>query len=279
LIHYQSQCYTLGFEGAVSHMGRDLMHESSLVDTGHWQSVENTPMSVSKELTNAVLSLPIPSDKDELVMKVVPNMPWAEDHFQERVSRVPYNPPPSYEWWPFNKRGEQFQRDKKFSHTYPERFWPKMAWGSGGQAGRKPNRGIRYPYGDLDDLIDLLVKYPRTRQAWLPVWFPEDTGAVHGERVPCSLGYHFTLRNGKLDCHYVIRSCDFLRHFRDDVYMAARLVQWVLQELRDKQVHVDEETLLDWDEVTPGTLTMTMFSLHVFAGDKPYMDANYGERV
>ena len=30
------------------------------------------------------------------------------------------------------------------------------------------------------DVIDLLEREPFTRQAYLPIWFPEDTGAFHG---------------------------------------------------------------------------------------------------
>jgi thymidylate synthase len=235
-------------------------------------------MTVTQEMSNVVLIYDIPATRQTLEAEVQPNMPWAEDHFQERVSGEPLNPPPSYEWWPFNKNKDAFQKDEKFSHTYPERFWPKRAsaelqekvkvWG---EEPANIQHGVRYNYGDLDDVVNLLAKHPHTRQAWLPIWFPEDTGAVHGERVPCTLGYHFMLRGGRLHCHYVIRSVDFLRHFRDDVYMAARLTQWVLDELKSKTKEVE------WNEVTPGVLTMTMFSLHVFKGDKYYMEKKFGE--
>jgi thymidylate synthase len=78
-------------------------------------------------------------------------------------------------------------------------------------------------------VIDLLRDRPTTRQAFIPIWFPEDTGAHHGERVPCTLGYHLMARDGRLKIVYYMRSCDFLRHFRDDVYMAGRLCQWVCE--------------------------------------------------
>ena len=66
-------------------------------------------------------------------------------------------------------------------------------------------------YGDLDDVVTLLTNDPLTRQAFLPMWFPEDTGVVHGTRVPCSLGYHFMQRDGRLSITYYIRSCDIVR--------------------------------------------------------------------
>ncbi|MCA1799997.1 MAG: thymidylate synthase [Actinobacteria bacterium] len=102
---------------------------------------------------------------------------------------------------------------------------------------------------------------PSTRQAYLPIWFPEDTGAVHGRRVPCTLGYHFLIRNGKLQITYYIRSCDFLRHFRDDVYMAGRLAQWMTFRYNEdcpaaERIRVDK-------------LVMHIVNFHVFEGDVP----------
>lgn len=152
-------------------------------------------------------------------------------------------------------------QEGRFSHTYPERFWPP-----GGT-------GIRYPFGNLGDVVDLLARSPYTRQAILPVWSMEDTGSVHGERVPCSIVYHFLLREGRLNVTYFIRSCDFLRHFRDDVYMAARLCQWVLGEVIEGTAAQDPDS--PWTDVIPGTLTMHMTSLHVFEGDLPKMRREY----
>ena len=118
-------------------------------------------------------------------------------------------------------------------------------------------RGIRFTYGDLQDVVELLQMSPLTRQAYLPVWFPEDTGAHHGERVPCTLGYHFIIRGGALHIIYYIRSCDFLRHFRDDVYMAARLALWVYDRVGAA--------------LKMGNLTMHITSLHVFEADMPVL--------
>jgi thymidylate synthase len=61
------------------------------------------------------------------------------------------------------------------------------------------------------------------------------------------------VRYGQLNCTYLIRSCDFMRHFQDDVYMAARLVQWVAEQI----------------EQPIGSLTMWIGSFHIFQGDVP----------
>jgi thymidylate synthase len=124
--------------------------------------------------------------------------------------------------------------------------------------------GIRYDYGDLNDVVDLLARSPATRQAVLPVWFPEDTGAVHGERVPCSLFYHFIVRDQRLHVVYSIRSCDLFRHFRDDVYLTCRLGQWVLEQLRAKEASKYGGM---WAGVQMGTLTMHITSLHIFEAE------------
>lgn len=228
----------------VEAVGRELRVLGSEVHPERWQGVDApAPML---ELLEASLRTSIPPTPKELVSAIKPNLPWAEDHFQERVSGVPFNPPPSAEYWPFNPSSFEFREDKKYTHTYPERMWPKTVM--------QPHSGIRYPFGDLDDVVALLQREPSTRQAFLPIWFPEDTGAVHGGRVPCTLGYLFRVRDGYMHITYYIRSCDYFRHFRDDIYMAGRLLQWM----------IDATGL----EVQPGCLNMYMGSLHCWLQER-----------
>lgn len=258
---------------SITELGEDLLALGTPVDTGHWQAMKDVPQTKTIELQNVVFHHIMDKEMWQSQAEWEPNLPWAEDHFQERVSGEPLNPPPSHEWWPFNRGASEHKKAEKFSHTYPERFWPRFAPAS--RAVHRPGAGpsgIRYRYGDLNDVVDLLAREPHTRQAYLPVWFPEDTGAHHGERVPCTLGYHFLLRESHLHCTYPIRSCDFLRHFRDDAYMAERLTQWIIGQLQLR----DGENMAGWQEITPGILTMHMFSLHVFEGDMPKMRREYG---
>jgi hypothetical protein len=245
-------------------MARALV-DAPAVEVGEWQAQKNVDpdWATTYELKDAIFEIEVPQQQQEWADSVSPNLPWAEDHFQERVSGEPLNPPPSSGWWPHQQHGHKEHVDEHgmFSHTYPERFWPKYA-------GRTPiehreayfsHGGIRYPYGDLNDVVVQLLNSPQTRQAYLPVWFPEDTGSVQGQRVPCTLGYHFMVRNKALHCTYLIRSCDFVRHFPDDVYMAGRLMQWVGEKL----------------ERRVGTLTMWMGSFHIFQGDLPILRYQY----
>lgn len=239
-----------------------LVMSAPYVGSGRWQSqdVSHRPEMTPKELDHVSFDMKIPEHLEELQGLVQPNLPWAEDHFLERVSGSPLNPAPSEAWWPFAVSGNKDHKmlPEVYSHTYPERFWPKTAGHDQAAiadgADFFANRGIRFKYGDLQDVVDLLNREPYTRQAYLPVWFPEDTGVVHGERVPCTLGYHFQMRLGRLDITYYMRSCDFVRHFQDDVYMAARLCQWVAERM---------------DGVFPGSLIMHIASLHIFRGDVP----------
>ena len=126
-----------------------------------------------------------------------------------------------------------------------------------------PMQGIREPYGDLGDVVSLLKREPHTRQAYLPIFFPEDTGAVHGGRIPCSLGYHFIQRDGFLHVSYQLRSCDIYRHMRDDIYLTSRLLLWVLNEVREEH---------SW--MVPGSLDMQITSLHCFISDYELINKN-----
>lgn len=236
------------FEAIYNLIAKSLVN-SPEVDVGEWQAIQGDILQAKTiELEDVSFEIEIPITSNELQFQVKPNLPWAEEHFEERVSGIPFNPPPSHVRWPFAQQdNEQHTDGKKFSHTYPERFWPKYA----GQHVQSTS-GIRYPYGDLGDLVSLLKDRPNTRQAFLPVWFPEDTGAVENQRVPCTLGYHFLLRRNELKIVYYIRSCDFLRHFRDDVYLAARLCQWVAAQIGCE----------------PGHLVMHISSMHVFSVER-----------
>ena len=227
-----------------------------LSSTESWQGIKQ-PVEMY-EYDNLYWRAYMPTSILGATRECKPDLPWAEDHFQERVGGEPLNPGSQFLNWPHYKdrafNDKNFRQNEIFSHTYMERFWPKHAGDSPTRRSETPIRGIRYSYGDLNDVINLLIKEPHTRQAYLPVWFPEDTGAIHGGRVPCSLGYHFTLRYDSLHVHYTIRACDALRHFRNDVYMAIRLGQFVMNKVNNK--------------LRMGILTMDIINFHVFGKEK-----------
>jgi hypothetical protein len=264
------------FEQMFLQMRSDLV-EQPVVNVGEWQSQHKDTINMH-ELLHVVFDMPIPEDADQAAQITGARMPWAEDHFLERVSGQPLNPSPSERWWPFREKKDgdtntsHKSEGEAFSHTYPERMWPKLANGGhrheADYPGEKnPHWGIRFEYGDLMDVVNQLVKTPLTRQAYLPIWFPEDTGVVHGKRVPCTLGYHFIIREGKLDVSYFMRSTDLLRHFQDDVYLALRLAQWVVEQYNQRLPDHERQYPLD-----VGTLVFHTANLHIFDQDAGMID-------
>jgi hypothetical protein len=239
------------------------------VHTGEWQAMKtgSSPMHATHELEDVSLVWDrMPSDFADIMPFV--DQPWATEHFAERVSGIPYNPAPSAVRWPYAVRNnaDHTTDGGTYDHTYPERFWPQHAGDTHGQGDTDDlcggHAGIRFHYGDLADVVSLLARAPLTRQAYLPVWFPEDTGAVSGQRVPCTLGYHFMQRGGRLTCRYYIRSCDAYRHLSNDVWFAAALTRWITDEVY--KATVDNEVSVRF---RPGGLLMHISSLHSFVGD------------
>lgn len=233
------------------------------VNRGNAHAMRDDTTAYTHELLHVTEAFRVPGLTEQWARVVRPNLPWAEDHFQERVSGEPWNPAPSEQWWPFARRGNaEHKKDEVFSHTYPERYWPKVAGVNCCSVEQCPshkygNQGIRFAYGDLNDLVEILKQNVWSRQAYLPVWFPEDlTAARAGERVPCSMGYHFMRVDGGMDCVYTMRSCDVVRFYRDDVYMAGRLLQWVCHKIG----------------VPPGKLVVHIDNLHCFPGDRPFLE-------
>src|SRR5918994_728289 len=220
------------------HTIRSLAYQMSRtppIHIGEWQStdVSKSQLHATYEMTDVTLRLAIPETIEQLSTGMYPfvNEVWANEHFLERVGGMPVNPPPSHERWPWSRHNGNHISADQFSHTYPERMWPKHAGNCHGPYAYAPSeaggiqavdqhgqgdvthvchghKGIRFMYGDLSDVVDLLIRNPLTRQAYLPIWFPEDTGAHHRMRVPCTLGYHFMVRNNQLSCRYYMRSCD-----------------------------------------------------------------------
>lgn len=251
------------FNDVIKWTAQQMYYYSYEVHTEKWQGkkIKHDPKYTMIETLNLSFSCQMSPDIKEIGKQINPNFAWADEHFKERVCGLPLNPPPSHERWPYaQKNNAEFGGNEKFSHTYPERIWPKFA----SDIPNSKMSGIRYEYGDFNDVVELMSREPSTRQAFLPIWFPEDTGSVTGERVPCSIGFHFIRRSDWVHVVYYIRSCDFFRHFRDDIYLCAKKVFWLIEKLREK----DPE---NWNHVKPGMLTFHCTSLHAWAVEKPLL--------
>jgi Thymidylate synthase len=268
-----------------------LKHRSKVVHTDRWQGTDISKMpematfevahcsfGVKMEIYDRTL-VGLAESRNNLIVDTGANIPWADDHFWERVSGTPMNPGSEWKKWPYGHSAEKFLDEHgKFNHNYMERYWPKLAglpqeptfsksdWNQKFEEEQhaRPDMimprhtGIKYNYGDLNDVVNLLAEDNLTRQAYLPVWFPEDTGGG-SKRAPCTIGYHFLIRDDRLSINYHIRSCDFLRHFRDDLYLTARLAQWVVDRLGERN---DGSVALRL-----GNFYMQIGSLHLFRND------------
>jgi thymidylate synthase len=262
------------------------MRDAPGVPQKRWQGrdVTSDPSARTYELTNVAVDVDLGGVEslDHWRADCAPNLPWADDHFLERVGGEPLNPGAEWKNWPWGKSADTFREDGLFNHTYAERLWPR--WARGEEGGvfdeRWKNRegeerkypspavmeyqeleGIDRRLGDLQDLVELLVADPYTRQAYIPLFFPEDTGTAHAGRRPCTLGYQFILRADALHVYYPMRSCDLVRHFRDDCYLCIRLLIWILERCRARDAAV-------WSKIKTGMYTMHCTSLHAFENDR-----------
>lgn len=243
------------FEAAIERVDVAMKHQSRKIHTDRWQgiNIKDRPEAEMVEILNWDFRVPMTTeDLDRYRLEIKPNLPWADDHFDERVCGEPINPGKEWANWPYAQSAQNFlDANGKFEVNYMERYWASQIPDVHGIRGRR--------WGDLEDIVRRLADDPLTRQAWLPIYFPEDTASEVG-RVPCSLGYHWIMRGGFLHVFYPIRSCDYLRHFRDDIYLTIRLTLWLLQQLREIRPK-------PWDEVKPGYFSMWIGSLHLFVND------------
>jgi len=238
----------------------DLYENGHTTKAKKWQAIDSPDALL--EIINRYVQMEMPETIEELAKESVADLPWSENHFQERINPdCNRNPGFEYQNWPYyrpEQHNSQFRAegegDTFFSHTYMERFWPDKTLVGTGRMG--------YNFGDFEDLVNRLKEDPESRQAFFAIWHPQDQ-ANDGVRLPCTIGYHFLIRNGKLHLTYLIRSCDILRHFKNDVYMTTRLAQYV----RDQ---VDPTLEL-------GELSMWIGSLHCFNQEKPILPIKKAE--
>lgn len=170
------------------------------------------------------------------------SQPWADAEFKERVTDPWVRCPdgkgypefinPGKAWELRKEVWTEYLHEGKMAYTYNELLWNN---------------------DQLTKVINRLKEDPDSRQLWISLWDPEkDPNFLGGvSRVPCSLGYGLQVRDGKLNLHYVMRSCDFATHFRNDVYLAIKFLEWVAEKTG----------------YLVGSFTHTIFSLHVYNKD------------
>ena len=216
-----------GFGEAYSEVKRDLaemgihVHPQTMQD----KIVGDNPDYDTKELQNYMYTV---TDALSSIFELVPNQPWADDEFKERVSGEFINPGKAWKHRP--EIWTEYLHEGQFAYTYSERLSDQ-----------------------LETFIRELKQHPNSRQLYISIWDPvADPPKLGGQsRVPCSLGYLLQYRNGKLNMTYFMRSCDFITHFQNDAYLATRLMEYIAKEAG----------------VEPGDFTHFMGSLHMYAKD------------
>lgn len=217
----------MNFKEALGEIKRDLsemginLHPQTMQD----KYVGDDEDYKTKEIQNYIYTVLSPV---ESLHHLSPVQPWADNEFRERISARAINPGEAYldrfDVW------EEFLHDGQFAYTYNERM-------------RK----------QLNRLIDEAQKRPESRQLFLSIWDPSiDNDRMGGTyRVPCSLGYLFQIRDGKLNMTYFMRSCDFATHMQNDMYLAVRLMEYVAMRL----------------QIPVGNFTHYFGSLHIYSKD------------
>lgn len=218
---------------AFEEIKRDLAEMGILVKPKTMQdkNIEGNSDYETKELQNYCYTI-LDAKSDE-----IPGVtqPWADAEFTERITNPKavggyINPGEAYKLRP--EVWNDFLHNGKFGYTYNELIWNN---------------------DQFNKIVSRLKEDPESRQLYISLWDPErDPDLLGGvSRVPCSLGYNFQVREGKLNMHYIMRSCDFSTHFANDVYLAIKLLEYV--------------AMLTNYEV--GSFTHTIFSLHVYRKD------------
>lgn len=228
-------------EEMIEETKRDLAEMGIVVRPATMQDkyIKGNPDYETRELQN--YSYCLLDAKSQEIPGVI--QPWADAEFQERVTdpwtrasnkevMYPNFINPGKAWELRKEVWTEYLHEGKMAYTYNELLWNN---------------------DQLTKIINRLKEDPDSRQLWISLWNPEkDPDFLGGvSRVPCSLGYGLQVRDGKLNLHYVMRSCDFATHFRNDVYLAIKFLEWV-----------SEKT-----GYPVGSFTHTIFSLHVYNKD------------
>lgn len=165
-----------------------------------------------------------------------PIQPWADAEWKERIEGGYYGNPvnPGDAWELRSDVWDQFrERDGQFAYSYSERL------NAGGT-------------NQIKLAIKELKKHPNSRQVYIAIWDPMLDPIRRGvRRVPCSLGYSLLLRQNRLDITYTMRSCDWMTHYQNDLYLARKL----------------QEFIADQVGVEAGHFTHIVNSLHIYKKD------------
>lgn len=201
------------FWEAFNEIERDLfeMGIESHSNTMQDKDVTNNPDYDTKEMIGYSFMLNDWDDRDDVVVALLGEEArvYCEQELIDRVSGQPLNPGNSYkmrkEVW------NDFLRSGRFSYTYPERM-----------------------HDQLFQMINHLKYNKESRQSIVTIYDKHDDMMNIGgrKRIPCSMYYHFMIREGGLTIVYTMRSCDFYTHMPIDIWLATGILEYVAAMLK-----------------------------------------------
>lgn len=102
------------FQRVRDHTWNLFLSQAHQVPASMWQGVDvsKRPEMVSYELMNYTFTFDLKGngDLDHWREDIKPNLPWADDHFEERVCGAPINPGVEWENWPWGKSADTFRK-------------------------------------------------------------------------------------------------------------------------------------------------------------------------
>lgn len=215
---------------AINEIKRDLFEMGTKIKVSSMQDkdVSSDDNYLTKEIQGYDFIILNTSDKNFIVHN--DSLEWNTVEFSERISSEYINPGAAYleriNVW------EEFLHNGKFAYTYNERIRTQ-----------------------LPIIIEELQKNPTTRQAIIEIHNNLlDIKSLGGKsRVPCSMFYQFMIRDDKLDVIYIMRSSDYFTHFRNDIWQAITLRDYIAETINIPQ----------------GKFIMFISSLHGYKKDFP----------
>jgi thymidylate synthase len=229
-------CYVMAHE-----MDRELMVQGITVPVKHYQNQKlDGDDQLTKELIGVsfLIAKPLQQRKEMLIHLFKDEADkieaYCKQEFLDRISGEPLNPGNSYKirqdlWQKF-----MVDNESKFDYSYSERL-----------------------YWQWQEVVRTLKDDKHTRQAVMSIWEPKDLTHTGGDtRIPCSLTYSFLIRNNRLHTIYYMRSNDALSHYGVDIWIAAEIGQWIIEQIQDI-----------YPEVKPGPLVYFCNSFHAYQWD------------
>ena len=214
---------------AVNEIKREIHEMGILVHPYSMQNkiVKDDKNYSTKEVRAYSFAIIDQQDKNKIVN--FQNLTWCRAEFNERISMNFKNPGKAYKLR--DKIWSTFLRAGSFDYTYNER----ICW-------------------QLDEIISELKENPDSRQCIIEVHDRnKDHSRMRKQRIPCSMYYQLLIREGRLDIIYNMRSSDYYNHFKNDIWLAIELRNYIANEVK----------------VPRGLFFMFVGSLHMYK--------NYGE--